>query len=64
MEHVQSILQSIGLEPERVGMYNLSSGEGPKFAQYAREMDSIIRGLGPNPLKKAQVKKVQREEAT
>ena len=64
IEHVKSILQSIGLEPERVGMYNLSSGEGPKFAQYAREMDSIIRELGPSPLKKARPMKVQKVEAT
>jgi coenzyme F420-reducing hydrogenase delta subunit len=50
--HVQSLLNEIGIEGDRVRMYNLSSGEGPTFAQYAREMTDHIRELGPNPLKK------------
>jgi coenzyme F420-reducing hydrogenase delta subunit len=33
-------------------MYNLSSGEGPTFAAYAKEMTEHIKVLGPNPLKK------------
>jgi coenzyme F420-reducing hydrogenase delta subunit len=33
-------------------MYNLSSGEGPTFAAYAKEMTEHIKKLGPNPLKK------------
>jgi coenzyme F420-reducing hydrogenase delta subunit len=49
--HVQSLLNEIGIEGDRVRMYNLSSGEGPTFAQYAREMTEHIRELGPNPLK-------------
>jgi coenzyme F420-reducing hydrogenase delta subunit len=50
--HVQQLLQEIGLEGDRVRMYNLSSGEGPTFAAYAREMTEHIKALGPNPLKK------------
>jgi coenzyme F420-reducing hydrogenase delta subunit len=50
--HVQSLLNEIGIEGDRVRMYNLSSGEGPTFAAYAREMTEHIQGLGPNPLKK------------
>ena len=53
VEQVQKILDTIGIGGERVQMYNLSSGEGPKFAEYAREMDERIRGLGPNPVKLA-----------
>jgi coenzyme F420-reducing hydrogenase delta subunit len=52
VQKAQEILNSIGLEGERVQMYNLSSGEGPKFVQYAREMEERIRELGPNPVKK------------
>jgi coenzyme F420-reducing hydrogenase delta subunit len=51
--HVQSLLNEIGIEGDRVRMYNLSSGEGPTFAAYAREMTEHIRELGPNPLKKS-----------
>jgi F420-non-reducing hydrogenase iron-sulfur subunit len=48
--HVKTLLEEIGLEGERVRMYNLSSGEGPTFAAYAKEMAELIRTLGPNPL--------------
>jgi coenzyme F420-reducing hydrogenase delta subunit len=30
--HVRRILESIGVEPDRVAMYNLSAGMGPRFA--------------------------------
>lgn len=50
--HVRELLQEIGLEGDRVRMYNLSSGEGPTFAAYAREMTEHIKALGPNPFKK------------
>jgi F420-non-reducing hydrogenase iron-sulfur subunit len=51
VNHVRQLLEEIGIEGDRVRMYNLSSGEGPTFAQYATEMTEHIRKLGPNPLK-------------
>ena len=45
--HVKGILESIGVEPDRVAMYNLSAGMGPRFAEIAREMTEKIRELGP-----------------
>ena len=50
VNHVRRMLEEIGLEGDRVRMYNLSSGEGPTFAAFAREMDLHIKELGPNPL--------------
>ena len=50
---VQNLLDAVGVGGERVRMYNLSSSEGPRFAQYAMEMDERIRSLGPNPIKLA-----------
>ena len=50
VNHVRTLLDEIGIEGDRVRMYNLSSGEGPTFAQYAREMTENIKELGPNPL--------------
>ncbi len=50
------ILDTVGVGGERVRMYNLSSGEGPLFAQYSMEMDALIRELGPSPLKLAKGK--------
>jgi len=52
VEYVGMLLEEIGLEADRVRMYNLSSGEGPTFAAYAKEMTENIMKLGPNPLKK------------
>jgi len=45
--YVRQILESIGVEPDRVAMYNLSAGMGPRFAEIAREMTEKIRELGP-----------------
>jgi coenzyme F420-reducing hydrogenase delta subunit len=49
--YVQEILKSIGFEPERVAMYNLSAGMGPRFAEITMEMVEKIRLLGPNPIR-------------
>jgi len=56
VEQAQKILDSIGVGGERVQMYNLSSSEGPKFAEYAGEMNDRILQLGPNPIKKGKKK--------
>ncbi|NOQ19122.1 MAG: hydrogenase iron-sulfur subunit [Desulfobacterales bacterium] len=56
VEQAQSILETIGIGGERAQMYNLSSSEGPRFAQIAVEMDEKIRNLGPNPIKLAKKK--------
>ncbi len=47
MAYVQQILKSIGVDPERVAMYNLSAGMGPRFAEIVREMTEKVRQLGP-----------------
>ncbi len=52
VNHVRALLEEVGLEGDRVRMYNLSSGEGPTFAQYAKEMTDNVKEIGPNPLKK------------
>ena len=51
VEQTQKILDTIGIGGERVQMYNLSSGEAPRFVQFAVEMNERIRKLGPNPIK-------------
>ena len=47
---VANILDQAGIGGERVGMFNLSAGEGTKFASYANEMVTKIRDLGPSPI--------------
>ena len=53
IEQAAVILDKVGVGGERVKMYNLSSGEGPLFAQYATEMVEHIRELGPSPIRTA-----------
>jgi F420-non-reducing hydrogenase iron-sulfur subunit len=48
---VAAILDSVGIGGERVHMYNLSSGDAPLFAQYAKEMTEKILALGPTPVR-------------
>jgi F420-non-reducing hydrogenase iron-sulfur subunit len=53
VEQARTILDAIGVGGDRVRMFNLSSGEGTRFAEYAVEMTEKIRELGPNPIKAA-----------
>ena len=48
--HVRMLLEEIGIEGDRVRMYNLSSGEGPTFAAYAREMTEHIKQAWTQPV--------------
>ena len=43
MAQAAKILDRIGIGGERVKMYNLSSGEGPRFAEIATEMTNKSR---------------------
>ncbi len=44
---VKKDFAQMGLEPERVEMFNLSSSEGPRFAAIAKEMVERAHKLGP-----------------
>ena len=57
VEQAGVILNNIGISGDRVQMYNLSSGEGPKFVQFAEEMEERIRALGPSPVRTSLQKK-------
>jgi len=50
---VRKILEEIGIEPERVEMFNMAASDGPRFAAIAREMTERIRALGPSPVRSA-----------
>ena len=46
---VKTLLAKVGIEPERLHMYNLSSAMGPRWAAIVTEFVERIRGLGPSP---------------
>ena len=49
--YVKTLLQEVGIEPERVEMFHVATSDGPRFAQVAKEMTERIRGMGPSPVK-------------
>ena len=52
VQYVKTLLDEVGLGSGRVEMYNMSSAQGQRFAEVAREMTEKIRGLGPSPAKR------------
>jgi coenzyme F420-reducing hydrogenase delta subunit len=51
VEYAKQLLDEAGIGGARLTMYNLSSADGPRFAQVAREIAERVRELGPNPTK-------------
>ena len=49
----KQLLKEVGLEPERLEMYNISASNSVLFAKAADEMTERARKLGPNPLNQA-----------
>lgn len=47
---MKQLLEQIGLEPERIGMFNLSAAMAYDFAAIVEEMAARISQIGPNPL--------------
>ncbi len=52
VERLHGLLAEIGIEPERLEMFNLSSAEGGRFAEIVRQMTERIKKLGPSPIRK------------
>jgi coenzyme F420-reducing hydrogenase delta subunit len=52
VERLRKILEEIGLEPERLEMFNLSSAEGNRFAEIVTEMSERLSRLGKSPLRR------------
>jgi coenzyme F420-reducing hydrogenase delta subunit len=51
VERVKELLGQIGLESDRVRMFNMSSAMAGQFAEAAKEMTEQVAKLGPNPLR-------------
>ncbi|MBE9473989.1 MAG: hydrogenase iron-sulfur subunit [Chloroflexi bacterium] len=50
IERIKNLLEQIGLEPERVNMYNLSSAMAGEFTVIVEETTNKIISIGKNPL--------------
>ena len=51
MEYTRDLLESIGLEGQRLQMINVSAAMAGEFTFSAAEITAEIRRLGPNPLR-------------
>ena len=50
VKYVARLLEVVGLEGERVAMFNLSAAMGAQFAEMVTEMTERVRELGPSAL--------------
>jgi coenzyme F420-reducing hydrogenase delta subunit len=63
---VRKAIEELGVEGERVEMYQLPRGFHPEFVEAARKMDEVVRALGASPFtseEKAPAKKAPAKKA-
>jgi F420-non-reducing hydrogenase iron-sulfur subunit len=53
----KKLLNELGIESERVDIYQMSGGESATFARAAHEMTDIAKRLGPTPLNRRRAEK-------
>lgn len=51
VKYTRKLLEEIGLEKERVQMYEVPGPMGRRFAEIVTEMTEKIKSLGPSPLR-------------
>lgn len=52
VNQAKKLLEEVGIEAERLEMFNLGASDAPRFVDACNEMTERARRLGPNPLKK------------
>ena len=55
LKRAAQLLEDIGLDKERLGMFFMSGSQAHTFAAAAQTMTERVRQLGPNPLKNEQI---------
>ncbi|MBL0716182.1 MAG: hydrogenase iron-sulfur subunit [Desulfosarcina sp.] len=53
VHYLKTLLPKVGINPERLAMYNLSAAMGPRWAEICNEFTERIRQLGPSPIRLA-----------
>jgi coenzyme F420-reducing hydrogenase delta subunit len=59
VQRVKDILDKVGVNGGRLEMYNLSAGQGTRFAEIARDIYARVMELGPSPIRVAKEKAVR-----
>ncbi|MBI4320431.1 MAG: hydrogenase iron-sulfur subunit [Chloroflexi bacterium] len=52
VNHLKKVLDEVGIDGNRLEMYNMSAAMGQRFAEVATEMTERIRQLGPSPARR------------
>jgi coenzyme F420-reducing hydrogenase delta subunit len=52
LDYARELLEGIGLEGDRLGIFYMSGSQAHAFASAAEQMTEKIRKLGPSPLRK------------
>jgi F420-non-reducing hydrogenase iron-sulfur subunit len=52
LEYARKLLEEIGIQGERLGIYYMSGSQAHAFATAATQMTERIRRLGPSPLRR------------
>lgn len=52
LDYARELLEGIGLEGDRLGIFYMSGSQAHAFANAAHQMTERIRRLGPSPLRK------------
>jgi F420-non-reducing hydrogenase iron-sulfur subunit len=55
LSYARQLLEEIGLEGERLGIFYMSGSQAHAFANAAIQMTERVRRLGPSPLRRTQV---------
>jgi len=52
LDYARKLLEQVGIEPERLGIFYMSGSQAHAFAAAATEMTERVRRLGPSPLRR------------
>jgi coenzyme F420-reducing hydrogenase delta subunit len=47
---VKKLLTTLGIDPARLEMFNLSAAQGPRWAEICTQFVEKMRTLGPSPV--------------
>jgi coenzyme F420-reducing hydrogenase delta subunit len=53
---VKKLLTTLGIDPTRLEMFNLSAAMGPRWAQICTEFVEKVRALGPTAIHRAKLR--------
>jgi coenzyme F420-reducing hydrogenase delta subunit len=47
---VKKLLVTLGFDPDRLEMFNLSAAQGPRWAEICTQFIGKVRAFGPSPV--------------